>query len=213
MLVGTLRAAEAELGREREAKQRFEGELAAAQAIQMGLLPRRFPAFPDRRDIDIYARIEPARMVGGDLYDYLLIDGSSRLFFLIADVSGKGPPAALLMASTKEVVREAVLGIRRRARPAFRRGQPQDRQRQRRLAERGRRVRDRFCRNSRPRLGRDRLCQRRPRIRPSCSAGQGLAAAGDRRRPAARRGRGFPLIRSIATGSSRARFCCSTPTG
>jgi serine phosphatase RsbU (regulator of sigma subunit)/CHASE2 domain-containing sensor protein len=109
MLVGTLRAAEAELGREREAKHRFEGELAAAQAIQMGLLPRRFPAFPDRPEIDVYARIEPARMVGGDLYDYLLIDRDRCLFFLIADVSGKGIPAALFMATTKEVVRDAVL--------------------------------------------------------------------------------------------------------
>jgi adenylate cyclase len=109
MLVGNLRAAQTELVREREAKQRVEGELAAAQAIQMGLLPRRFPAFPDRPDIDVYARIEPARMVGGDLYDYLLIGGSSRLFFLIADVSGKGIAAALLMAMTKEVVRDAVL--------------------------------------------------------------------------------------------------------
>jgi serine phosphatase RsbU (regulator of sigma subunit) len=109
MLVGSLRAAQVELVREREAKQRVEGELAAAQAIQMGLLPRRFPAFPDRHDIDVYARIEPARMVGGDLYDYLLIGGSSRLFFLIADVAGKGIAAALLMAVTKEVVRDAVL--------------------------------------------------------------------------------------------------------
>jgi serine phosphatase RsbU (regulator of sigma subunit) len=109
MLVGNLRATQGELVREREAKQRVEGELAAAQAIQMGLLPRRFPAFPDRHDIDIYARIEPARMVGGDLYDYLLIGGSSRLFFLIADVAGKGIAAALLMAVTKEVVRDAVL--------------------------------------------------------------------------------------------------------
>ena len=109
MLVGNLRAAQGELVREREAKQRVEGELAAAQAIQMGLLPRRFPAFPDRHDIDVYARIEPARMVGGDLYDYLLIGGSSRLFFLIADVAGKGIAAALLMAVTKEVVRDAVL--------------------------------------------------------------------------------------------------------
>jgi len=109
MLIGNLRAAQMELVREREAKQRVEGELAAAQAIQMGLLPRRFPAFPDRPDIDVYARIEPARMVGGDLYDYLLIGRSSRLFFLIADVSGKGIPAALLMAVTKEVVRDAVL--------------------------------------------------------------------------------------------------------
>jgi serine phosphatase RsbU (regulator of sigma subunit) len=109
MLVGNLRATQGELVREREAKQRVEGELAAAQVIQMGLLPRRFPAFPDRHDIDVYARIEPARMVGGDLYDYLLIGGSSRLFFLIADVAGKGIAAALLMAMTKEVVRDAVL--------------------------------------------------------------------------------------------------------
>jgi len=109
MLIGTLRAAEAELGRERAEKQRYEGELAAAQAIQMGLLPRRFPAFHNRPEIDLYARIEPARIVGGDLYDYLLIDGERRLFFLIADVSGKGAPAALLMASTKEVIREAAL--------------------------------------------------------------------------------------------------------
>ena len=108
MLVASLRASEAELVRERDATQRIEGELSAAQAIQMGLLPRRFPAFPDRPEIDVYARIEPARMVGGDLYDYLLI-GGSRLFFLIADVSGKGIPAALLMAVTKEVVRDAVL--------------------------------------------------------------------------------------------------------
>jgi serine phosphatase RsbU (regulator of sigma subunit)/CHASE2 domain-containing sensor protein len=109
MLVGSLRAAQTELTREQEAKQRVEGELAAAQAIQMGLLPRCFPAFPERPDIDVYARIEPARMVGGDLYDYLLIAGGSRLFFFIADVSGKGIPAALLMAVTKEVVRDAVL--------------------------------------------------------------------------------------------------------
>jgi serine phosphatase RsbU (regulator of sigma subunit)/CHASE2 domain-containing sensor protein len=108
MLVGNLRAAEAALGREREATHRFEGELAAAQAIQMGLLPRRFPAFPERPEIDIYARIEPARIVGGDLYDYLLVDRDRRLFFLVADVSGKGAPAALLMAATKEIVRDAV---------------------------------------------------------------------------------------------------------
>src|SRR5215469_1807001 len=75
----------------------------------VGLLPRRFPAFPDRPEIDLYAHIEPARMVGGDLYDYLLVDQDRRLFFVIADVSGKGAPAALLMAATKEVVREAVL--------------------------------------------------------------------------------------------------------
>ena len=109
MLVASLRAVEEELRRHREATQRLEGELAAAQAIQMGLLPRQFPAFPDRPEIDVYARIEPARMVGGDLYDYLLIDHDHRLFFAIADVSGKGAPAALLMATTKEIIREAAV--------------------------------------------------------------------------------------------------------
>ncbi len=115
MLGARLRAAEAarrrlaaELERERELKARLEGELAAARAIQMGLLPRRFPAFPERHDIDLHALIEPARTVGGDLYDFLLLD-ANRLFFAIADVSGKGIPAALFMAMTKEVLRAAAL--------------------------------------------------------------------------------------------------------
>jgi adenylate cyclase len=113
MLQGSLGAAqaarrrlEAELQRGRERQARLDGELAAARSIQMGLLPHQFPAFPERRDIEVYARIEPARSVGGDLFDYLLID-TNRLFFLIADVSGKGIPAALFMAMTKEVVRDA----------------------------------------------------------------------------------------------------------
>ncbi len=113
MLQGSLGAAqaarrrlEAELQRGRERQARLDGELAAARSIQMGLLPHQFPAFPERRDIEVYARIEPARSVGGDLFDYLLID-ANRLFFLIADVSGKGIPAALFMAMTKEVVRDA----------------------------------------------------------------------------------------------------------
>jgi serine phosphatase RsbU (regulator of sigma subunit)/CHASE2 domain-containing sensor protein len=109
MVVGSLRAAQAALRHERDLKQRMAGELAAAQAIQMGLLPRRYPAFPDHPELDLCARIEPARMVGGDFYDYLLIDRDRRLFFLIADVSDKGIPAALFMAMTKEVVRDAVL--------------------------------------------------------------------------------------------------------
>jgi serine phosphatase RsbU (regulator of sigma subunit) len=114
MLGGHLRATQAarrrladELEHERQVTARLEGELTAARAIQMGLLPHHFPPFPERNDIDLYARIEPARAVGGDLFDYLLID-ASRLFFMIADVSGKGIPAALFMAMTKEVVRDAV---------------------------------------------------------------------------------------------------------
>ncbi|HKS90213.1 MAG TPA: CHASE2 domain-containing protein [Stellaceae bacterium] len=115
MLGGHLRAAQiarrrlaAELQRERELKARLDGELAAARSIQMGLLPRRFPIFPDRRDLDLRAHIEPARTVGGDLYDFVLLD-RNRLFFLIADVSGKGVPAALFMAMTREVVHDAVV--------------------------------------------------------------------------------------------------------
>ncbi len=115
MLAASLRAAEAarrvlaaELKQERAIEARLEGELGAARSIQMGLLPHRFPGPPERRDVDLYALIEPARMVGGDFYDFLLLD-STRLFFAIADVSGKGVPAALFMAMTKEVLHEALI--------------------------------------------------------------------------------------------------------
>jgi serine phosphatase RsbU (regulator of sigma subunit) len=114
MLGANLRATEAarrrlavELEHEREIEARLEGELSAARSIQMGLLPHRFPCPPEHHDIDVYALIEPARMVGGDLYDFLLLD-SGRLFFAIADVSGKGVPAAIFMAMTKEVLRDAI---------------------------------------------------------------------------------------------------------
>ena len=114
MLVASSRATEAarrrlavELENERRIEARLEGELGAARSIQMGLLPHRFPGPPERRDVDLYALIEPARMVGGDLYDFILLD-SSRLFFAIADVSGKGVAAALFMATTKEVLHDAV---------------------------------------------------------------------------------------------------------
>lgn len=118
MLGAALRAAEAArrrlalaLQKEREAKARLEGELGAARAIQMGLLPRRFPAFPHRTDIDLHALIEPARTVGGDLYDFVLLD-ENYLFFSIGDVSGKGIPAALFMAMTREVLHSAALRLR-----------------------------------------------------------------------------------------------------
>ena len=81
------------------ARERVEGELSAARDIQIGMLPRRFPPFPGREDVDVYALLEPAKHVGGDLYDYALIDGE-RLFFVVGDVSGKGVPAALFMAMT-----------------------------------------------------------------------------------------------------------------
>lgn len=81
------------------ARERVEGELSAARDIQIGMLPRKFPPFPGRTDLDVHALLEPAKHVGGDLYDYFLID-EHRLFFVVGDVSGKGVPAALFMAMT-----------------------------------------------------------------------------------------------------------------
>ena len=118
MLSENLRVAEAgrrrlaaELQHEREMEARLDGELNAARAIQLGLLPRHFPGPPDRSDVEVYASIEPARMVGGDLYDFVLLD-PEHLSFAIADVSGKGVPAALFMAMTKEVLHTATLRYR-----------------------------------------------------------------------------------------------------
>ena len=85
-------------------KERMESELKIARTIQMSFLPQVFPAFPDRREFDLYARLEPAREVGGDLYDFFLVDRDT-LFFAIGDVSGKGVPAALLMAVTKRLLK------------------------------------------------------------------------------------------------------------
>ena len=89
-----------------------DADLAAARRIQMGILPRRFPAFPDRQDFNLHAIIEPARAVGGDLYDFFLME-EQRLFFLIGDVAGKGIPASLFMALTKALYKSSAL--RRRA--------------------------------------------------------------------------------------------------
>lgn len=90
------------------ARERVEGELSAARDIQIGMLPRKFPPFPDRTDLDVYALLESAKQVGGDLYDYFLID-DHRLFFVVGDVSGKGVPAALFMAMTTTLFRAHAL--------------------------------------------------------------------------------------------------------
>jgi serine phosphatase RsbU (regulator of sigma subunit)/CHASE2 domain-containing sensor protein len=114
MLGSNLRSAEvarrmlsSDLEHERQMEARMEGELKAASAIQMGLLPRRFPGPPEQQDVEVYALLEPAREVGGDLYDFLFID-SEHMAFVIADVAGKGVPAALFMAMTREVIRAAL---------------------------------------------------------------------------------------------------------
>jgi sigma-B regulation protein RsbU (phosphoserine phosphatase) len=85
-------------------KERYEGELNAARSIQMSLVPKNFPAFPERREFDIHALLRPAREIGGDLYDFYFLD-DDWLCFLIGDVSGKGVPAALFMAVTKTLLK------------------------------------------------------------------------------------------------------------
>ena len=85
-------------------KQRMDEALKLAREIQMSMLPKRFPPFPHRSEIDLYAAIEPAREVGGDFYDFMLID-DDHLGFAIGDVSGKGVPASLFMSVTKTLLR------------------------------------------------------------------------------------------------------------
>ena len=84
-------------------KERIGTELALATRIQADMLPNIFPAFPDRPDFDIYATMDPAKEVGGDFYDFFLID-EKHLGLVMADVSGKGVPAALFMMISKILV-------------------------------------------------------------------------------------------------------------
>ncbi len=84
-------------------KERIGTELALATRIQADMLPNIFPAFPERPDFDIYAVMDPAKEVGGDFYDFFLID-EDHLGIVMADVSGKGVPAALFMMVSKILV-------------------------------------------------------------------------------------------------------------
>ena len=95
---------------EAEARERINAELRIARSIQASMLPRVFPPFPGRTDFEIYAMMEPATEVGGDLYDFFLVD-EHKLCALVGDVSGKGVPAALFMALSKTLLRnEAMQG-------------------------------------------------------------------------------------------------------
>ncbi|MCK4468572.1 MAG: SpoIIE family protein phosphatase, partial [Desulfobacterales bacterium] len=86
------------------AKERIESELQIAHDIQMGILPKIFPPFPDMPEFDLYATLEPAREVGGDLFDFFFLD-DDHLCFNVGDVSGKGVPASLFMAITKTLIK------------------------------------------------------------------------------------------------------------
>ena len=95
-----------------EAETRMDAELAAAKAIQESALPGIFPPYPDILKFDIYASMNPAREVGGDFYDFFLLGNSTtdagKLGFVIADVSGKGVPAALFMMKAKTQIRDYI---------------------------------------------------------------------------------------------------------
>lgn len=94
-----------------KAKERIQSELMIANQIQTSMLPRIFPAFPNNKEFDIYAIMDPAKEVGGDFYDFFLID-KDKLCLIIGDVSGKGVPAALFMVICKILIkREALQGI------------------------------------------------------------------------------------------------------
>ena len=86
----------------------LQQELDIATVIQTSILPKTFPPFPDRKEFDIYAKMLPAKEVGGDLYDFFLID-KYRLGVVIGDVSGKGIAAALLMAVSKTLLKATAL--------------------------------------------------------------------------------------------------------
>jgi len=90
--------------RNRDSLVAIERELSIASEIQQSMLPQSFPLFPDRTDIDIHARMMPAKALGGDFYDFFLVD-EDRIGFVVGDVSGKGVPAALLMSLTRSLVK------------------------------------------------------------------------------------------------------------
>ena len=85
-------------------KERIGAELSLATRIQADMLPNIYPAFPERSEFDIYASMDPAKEVGGDFYDFFLVD-DDHLCMVVADVSGKGVPAALFMMASKIILK------------------------------------------------------------------------------------------------------------
>ena len=86
-----------------QTRNRIENELQIARAIQMSMVPKVFPPYPNRDDVDVFGQLTPAKEVGGDLFDFYIRD--EKLFFCIGDVSGKGIPASLYMVVTKALFR------------------------------------------------------------------------------------------------------------
>lgn len=103
-MIAELRTQVQALTRETAAREAVESELRIARTIQTSLLPRTFPPYPERLEFQLHAVNAPARLVAGDFFDFFFV-GPDRLTFIIADVSGKGVPAALLMAVTRTIIR------------------------------------------------------------------------------------------------------------
>ncbi len=103
-----LKAYTENLARAAAEKERAQAEMEVAARIQSDMVPGVFPAFPERKEFDIYAMMEPAKDVGGDFYDFYLRD-EDLLAFAIADVSGKGIPAALFMAKSQSILKQCLL--------------------------------------------------------------------------------------------------------
>lgn len=102
--ISDLKKAQTELNRTVAAKERIESELQIAHDIQVSMLPRTFPPFPERNEFDLYAYLVPAKEVGGDFYDFFFVD-EDHLCFCIGDVAGKGVPASLYMAVTRTLIK------------------------------------------------------------------------------------------------------------
>ena len=98
--------------RNKNIKEQIEHELNVARAIQMSMVPKVFPVPPEVSEVEVFAALEPAKEVGGDLYDFFYID-EHHFCFVIGDVSGKGVPASLFMAVTKTLIKaKSGVGIR-----------------------------------------------------------------------------------------------------
>jgi len=108
-MTGELKNSIEENVREREEKKRISTELSVAHDIQTSMLPSIFPPFPDRKEFDLFASMNPARDVGGDFYDFFFVD-NDNLAVVIADVSGKGVPAALFMVISKTLIKNSSSG-------------------------------------------------------------------------------------------------------
>ena len=94
--------------KEHDKLQSIQYDLDTARNIQSAILPKKFPPFPEHNEFEIFANMEPAKEVGGDLFDFFLLD-DERLGFVIGDVSGKGVPAAIFMAVSRTLIRATAL--------------------------------------------------------------------------------------------------------